>query len=359
MANQYAIQDQNHAPALLGHSGTSDSSETRRIAVGVQGNIVTTMKDNYGFSVENTPMDEMRTVIPFRLVGAIFSGTVLDTSFWTYAGSAGGTAQASGGQLSLKTGTVADSDQSVQSVRTARYVSASANRWRGIMRLPDSGVAGNIRRWGAFGTGSGAFFEMDGTTLGVVTRINGTDTRVASGNFNGFSGSTYTPGTLVNTYEIYWTNSNAWFTVGGTLLHTTRGSTAPWSDSVTLPIRVENNNGTGNSEDLTLEARVMSISRLGAEQTGATSKYQAGAGTVICKYGAGNLHGVVISGVANTSVVTLYDNIGTSATSILWSSGAMGAQTTPFGLDLHNIPFFTGLTLEIKAANSNTMVAYE
>lgn len=33
MADQYAIQDQNQFPALLGHSGTSNAAETRRIVV--------------------------------------------------------------------------------------------------------------------------------------------------------------------------------------------------------------------------------------------------------------------------------------------------------------------------------------
>lgn len=33
MADQYAIQDQNQFPALLGHSGTSNTAETRRIVV--------------------------------------------------------------------------------------------------------------------------------------------------------------------------------------------------------------------------------------------------------------------------------------------------------------------------------------
>jgi len=33
MSNQYAKQDQNKFPALLGHSGTGDASETRRVVV--------------------------------------------------------------------------------------------------------------------------------------------------------------------------------------------------------------------------------------------------------------------------------------------------------------------------------------
>jgi hypothetical protein len=67
---------------------------------------------------------------------------------------------------------------------------------------------------------------------------------------------------------------------------------------------------------------------------------------------------MLVSGVVNNSVITLYDNTAASGT-ILWASGAMGAQTLPFGVDLHQVNFFTGLTLAITAANSTVTVVYE
>jgi hypothetical protein len=39
MSNQYAKQDQNKFPALLGHSGTADTAETRRIVVDDYGGV--------------------------------------------------------------------------------------------------------------------------------------------------------------------------------------------------------------------------------------------------------------------------------------------------------------------------------
>lgn len=95
------------------------------------------------------------------------------------------------------------------------------------------------------------------------------------------------------------------------------------------------------------------------ESSNPMSYYQSGITTgQILKYGAGNLHGLVISGVINNSVITLYDNISASGT-IIWSSGAIGSQTQPFDLEFHNLPFSTGLTLVISGANSNVLVAYE
>jgi len=103
----------------------------------------------------------------------------------------------------------------------------------------------------------------------------------------------------------------------------------------------------------------MSIARLGELSSQPTSKFQSGiTAGVVLKYGAGNLHGLTISNVTNTSVITLYDNTASSGT-IIWSSGSMGAQTQPFDLELHDIPFSNGLTLVISGAASNVLVAYE
>lgn len=41
------------------------------------------LQDDYGFDVENTPMEELRVATMVRLVGATFNGTVLDPNFWT------------------------------------------------------------------------------------------------------------------------------------------------------------------------------------------------------------------------------------------------------------------------------------
>lgn len=81
------------------------------------------------------------------------------------------------------------------------------------------------------------------------------------------------------------------------------------------------------------------------------------AGTVL-KYSAGILRVLNISGVLNNSVITLYDNTAASGT-IIWSSGAMSAQTQPFSLEFNETSFDNGLTLEITSANSNITVVYE
>lgn len=323
------------------------------------GTQLTKLTDEYGFLAEMTPMGEVRTVSPFRLVGSTFSGNILDPNFWTAALGTGGSISQGSSQVVLSTGTTANNGVSLTSVRIARYVSGTSNRFRGVIQLADTGTLNNTRRWGAFNTTDGAFFELSGTTFKVVTRKGSVDTAVVSGGFNGTLGASYAPTTDATTFEIYWTNSKIFFVIGDEILHTVSALSATWSASINLPVRLENQNSGGSVSNVSMSCRVAAISRFGPSSTQPTSKYQAGTTTgIILKYGTGNLHGVVISGVNNNSVVNLYDNTAASGT-LLWSSGAMGALTTPFALEMHDVPFFTGLTLEITGANSNVFVAYE
>lgn len=109
-------------------------------------------------------------------------------------------------------------------------------------------------------------------------------------------------------------------------------------------------------------ADVISISQYGNPVSQAKWYFQQGTTTgVLLKNGPGSIHGLVISGVNNNATITMYDGTSSSGTT-LWASGAMGAQTIPFDLDLNGaggIPFDTGLFLVISAANCNCGVKYE
>jgi hypothetical protein len=317
--------------------------------------------DAYGFELENTPNGELRTITPYRLVGAAFIGTTLDSNYWTSSLGTGGTAAVGNAQCILSTGSgIANNTTSVTSVRSGRYVGGSAHRFRGVIRLPDTGTANNTRRWGAFTTTDGAFFEISGTTAKVVTRKGGVDTAVLNGSLNGTKvGSFLTVDTNVHTWEIYWNNSTVFFAVDNILLHTFRATLTTWSDTMTLPARIENFNTGDSSTDVAINIRNAIISRLGNPLTQPISKYQSGqVAALVLKYGAGNFHGLAVSGVTNNAVITIFDNTAALGT-ILWSSGAMTANTVPFSIDLKGIPFSIGLTLAITAANANATIIYE
>jgi len=322
------------------------------------------IKDGYGFQLENTPMGEMRTVIPVRLIGSTFDSATLDTNFWTSTAVSGGTSTPTSGALLLSTNTTANGAITVNSLRRARYVAGSSLRFRTQLLL-SAAVTNNKRRWGiAYGSTmptitDGAYFELNGATFSIVTLRDGVETRVSSGNFNGSYGPNFTVGTANRSYEIYWTNGKVYFVIADTILHTVTASTTTWSITMSHYIFLDNVNSSGISSNSTIECRVASIYRLGNITTQPTHKYQSGTTAgVICKYSIGNLNQAIISNVTNNSVITIYDGTTTGGT-IIWSSGTMTAQTTPFDLDFKNLPFHTGLFFTITGANCNLLLIYE
>lgn len=321
---------------------------------------INALKDVYGFDVVNTPNNEMRVVTPYRLIGSTFTGTILDSNYWTASLGTGGTVTIVSSEATVSTGTTADNTAALQTARSARYVGGSSNRFRGIVRVPDTGIENNTRRWGAFTATDGAFFELAGTTFSVVTRKSSVDSKIENGSFNGTRiGAVMDLDTDIHTWEIYFNNSKVYFINNGDLLHTSYATTTTWSGTLTLPSRIESVNSGGLTTDVPIYVRSAIISRMGSALTQPLSKFQSGqtAGLVL-KYGAGNLHLIAISGVTNNSVVTLYDNTAASGT-ILWSSGTMASNALPFSIDLKGLTFSTGLTLAITGANANATVIYE
>lgn len=312
------------------------------------------LKDQYGFAVENTPMDEVRVIEPVRLVGTTFEGATLDTNFWTSTPVANGTAVLGSGMLTLTTTVDSGSSSVVQSVRTARYTGGSSNRFRAQIRLGDVTTTNNKRRWGAFTTGAGSngcFFEEANGALSIVTRKNNSDTPVASASWN--KNTTVPTLTNVNTFEIYWTNKSVYFVINGVLVHTVTGTTATWSDSKNFPVRLENTNtGVGTVE--ILEAWVATISRLGKIKSEVIYKYVAANATTVCKLSQGKLLKIIHGGNA-ASVITVYDNTTNSAPIMAVLNGQNNVpQFMDFGSD--GCPFFTGLTVVTSGSGGCTII---
>lgn len=324
---------------------TADGSEGMQIIDGENNKLVAV-----------TPIRELKVTETVRIVGTVFNGTE-DTNFWTKTVTGSGAASFAG-QASLTTGETADSTAKLVSVRKARFIPSSANQFRSIARFTTTGTANNLRRIGAYDANNGFFFELNGTTFSVGSRKATTDTLVNSGSFNGAS-TTYTLNTNVHRFNIDYTNLSAQFYIDDVLIHTISSATDPSVSNLTYPVTMENNNSGGSTSAVTFDIRVANIVRLGSLSSGGASKYQSGTTAgIVCKYGAGDLHGIAVSAVTQNSVITLYDNTAASGT-ILWSSGAMGAQTQPFSIDFFNIPFYTGLTLVIAAASSTVTLIYE
>jgi hypothetical protein len=299
------------------------------------------------------------------VVGQQFIGTTIDANFWTSTVAGAGTSNTQAtGLLTSAGGTDNGGHAFIQSVRTARFIFAHPMIWRGALRLPTLAVANSVRRFGPFSHAAGVpqnglYFHVAGTgALSGGRASGGSETLVASGSFNGEVPS-LTLDTNVHAFEIHHYVMKAEFYIDDVLIHTLTPTTAQFdATALNLPISFGVLN-TAASAGATLECWATNTARIGREQTQPRSYRQSGTTAgVVLKRGAGQLHQILISNVSNNAVVILYDN--TSAVApVIWSSGSMGALTTPFGLDAHEIPFETGLTLEITTAACDCVVVYE
>lgn len=303
-----------------------------------------------GTRAEVEPLGSLKTIIPIRLVGTGFEGTTKDTNFWTEVVTGTGSITQAG-EITVATGITADSTAQYNSVRRARKVPGATNEFRCVARLSTVAQANNLRRIGPYDSTDGFFFQINGTTFGVGSRKGGSDTIVNSGSFNGNYGAFVTIDTNVKRLTITYTALSAKFFVDGVLLHTITGTTSSLANTLTLPIRMENNNSGGNTTNNSFQVRFATILRLGNLATNNTYKFISTNATTICKYGAGRLQRIV--NCDNAGTVTIYDNTAASGTVIAIIDTAKALGTLEFDASFNN-----GLTI-VSAGNCKVAVIYE
>jgi len=259
-----------------------------------------TGKENTDRHVFVAPLNSLTTNSTVRLVGTSFDGLVKDTNFWLQTGTTGSVTQA-GGEIVLATTTTANFVAKYFSKRSARFVVSRPLKFFGFYALATDPQANNVRRWGAYNTENGFFFEQNGTAFRLMTRkgIVGAvvDTPIASGSFNGNYGTTWQPlaDETYYRYEIeYGAFGVSWY-VDGKLLHEL--GIGHWTNTLILPITMENINSGGNTTNNLLDCVGTSILGEGELLTSPTSYYHASGQTagVNLKLGAGNAHSIIYS----------------------------------------------------------------
>lgn len=316
--------------------------------------------DDSGFVQDLTPFGEVIANPLYRVAGSVFPGSTLDTNFWTPAIGVGGTVSTTNGLVTIATGTTANNAVSLTSVYAGRFVGGYPNKTRQLYTLGDTGTVNNVRQWGigdAATPVNGAFFELNGTTFNLVTIKAGTRTVVANGTFNGPEGLFFTIDTLPHFYEILTTPETIWWYIDQELVHTSNYTTT-WSSTMNLYLIHTNTNSGGSTTNVNAYLAASLVMREGLQSVQPVSKMIQGAtaGTTL-KIGAGGLRRGIVSNITNNATVTLYDNTAASGT-IIWASGAMGAQTVPFPLDFGDVEFSIGLTVVITVG-ANLYLAIE
>jgi hypothetical protein len=330
-------------------AGFKDKKVTNYTDSGFEGNFL--IDEETGISAKVASLGELKTIIPSRLVGTAFSNGTKDTNFWTETVTGTG-AVAQAGEITLSTGSTADSTAKYQSVRRARKVTGRANQLRCVARNVQDPTADCIRRIGVYDSDDGFFMQYDGTTFGVVTRKGGVDTVVENGSFNGNAGATISVlDTDFNKILIEYTSLVVKYFVNGILIHKTMASDSALTETQDLPITIEIINENGNTDDNSYEVLFATVLGLGQLKTNAAYKYIGANATTVCKYGAGELTRIV--NLDNAGTVTIYDNTAASGDIIAVIDSAKALGTLDF-----NAPFNNGLTI-VTATGAKITVIYE
>ena len=345
-----------HTTATSDVNITNTSINTNATIIGQP--ITSKIVNGFGINAELTPLYELRVANTHRLAGGLFAGSSLDSNFYTSTLTSGATVSVADSVMTVSSNTTNGSTGRVETVTTAQYTASNSNMFRGVIKVGDLGVTGNIRRWGATTTNDGYFFFLNGTVLGIGVRKNTTETLTNQSQFNG--DKTFVLDTNFHVYEIYYKTSGIYFIIDGKLIHQISTSTTSLVSSLNLKPAISNVNAASTT-NCTISAMLMTIARFGDLVTNPIYKNLVGASTTTLKQSAGRLHSIICNNAAQTAgqSITIYDNTTNSGAKI----GTIDLSKLPSPMAIqyntNGVEFNTGLTLVTVGAAVDITVIYE
>lgn len=207
----------------------------------------------------------LKTSPTIPVLKANFPGTSLNTTVWNETTANGGSTTVEDGVGKLNTGTNSAGSCKLLSVEQGIFEAGQVTTYQSGVRAATP-IANMNQRWGLMTADEqdGLYFEMEGTTFNVVARKGGTNTKVASGSFNG--DQSFTPAASNNTYRIFYSAGRAVFcrASSGKLvrLHTMVDSDLPLVDDLDMGLFYEIEN-SGSTTDSELRVRGASSSMFG------------------------------------------------------------------------------------------------
>jgi len=224
-----------------------------------------------------SPSGTQETGELIRLIGGNFESGVLLDHIWTTALTGTGSAASVTGEAVLATGATANSSAMVQTVRRARFVTATFNKTHLAMQMPGFNNADVIRKFGFYdpvtmiGSGDGVFLENDSGAIRLVRLRAGVEEQVvleAAFNGNdvpGTDGVKFVRDGDVHIYEMVYNAGSVRLFQDLRLVHTMSYLTSVGYETTHLPIAMELVNINGNTVNNELKSRGFSCSRIGSE----------------------------------------------------------------------------------------------
>lgn len=292
----------------------------------------------------------LKTAEQTHLVGSPFGGSALSTDEWDIQLGGSGTQDASvPGQLTMTTGTTANSFSKIQSQDVARFIPANYNTTHHAVTIHDgaSYETDNIRKWGgmnaATGLINGLYFELDSGVWYVVHCINDVSTRIIQGSWNGAGALSFPNNSIsANVYEIEYNAGSIIYRVNNNVMHRATLLDTPYANNIHFNVGMSNENINGNTTDVHLHLRAAAIYTLGKGFGSARPKFLTGTSSTLIKAGPGKLDRIIFArsgGGGSAATISIYD--GLSAVNQIGEIDISRNDTIPIVYDLvFNIGLF-------------------
>jgi hypothetical protein len=254
-----------------------------------------------------------------RLVGGNFESGTLLPNLCLENSSGSGSAEAVLGELVLDTATTANGFAEVQSVRRARFVTATFNKAHLGVTMPNFNAADCVREVGMFDpvqniiNGDGIFLRNNAGTVSIVQRKGGVEVaEIPETNWNGRldpNGNRFTKTEGIFLIEIVYNAGAVFFYQNRRLLHRFGFGDSIGYETVHLPVAARIENINNNTTQNLFKVRALSCSRIGSASSIPEYYRVTNAGTVTIKKSPTNLKKLVISQLGGGAAsVVIYDS---------------------------------------------------
>ena len=363
-------------------TGEDPDGAFKNVLVSRSGNLDVTIGDaNDLYSTRVSPAQSLKVANQTNLVGAAFDSSPLNSTQWEQNFIGSGVINNADGEISIETGTTANSFMSLKTVDIARFIPANFNVSHTAIQLPQMttlpALGINTVYWGPFVPDPVSGLPLDGALFKVVRQAGSggqvwyaetyksgimTNSTVSS-SWNNSEGLTYFDANVkdsvnTNVFEIEYNAGLVVWRSNNRTLNTVATLNTPYSDGVNLPVTISNVNTGGCLTQYRVKCRANAIYTLGKGESVARAAFISGTtGGQIIKTGPGKLERIVLakSGGGGVATVDLYD--ATSATNQIGQILATADETAEIEYDVN---FNNGLYIEISGSGTiSTTITYD
>ncbi len=215
------------------------------------------------------PFRDYQTAVRQVLLSDLLSDAVRP-DFWTTTNANGGTTTNASGETTVATSANANGSSQITSIQSVPFLPGSAYTYTALVRVSDTGLASNIRRWGVYTVSGltpqdGYYFELNGTTFQLVYMKAGGGTTFSGAQWSRFTTAPFTLDVQYHRYEITILADYVVFAIDGIVRHVgALTAAAARTATLTLPMTHVSVNTAASATNETLVLRAAATLKLGS-----------------------------------------------------------------------------------------------